>query len=158
MLAVIGSMPCLPEEIGQYPPELVPPPAPAASVATAAPAPVAPRPAPVAAPRPTTEESRYRVVYGLLGELGSVEISFVYPVPGGDTVKAVGTGSGSLLGMGQYQKRIESQLDSRALTSRRWVSSRVQSGKTTTDTIEQPRPGAVALVRRRVDRPDEGHQ
>ena len=168
-------MPCLPEEIGQYPPDPLPPPvseAPPPAGASEPPGPDeatrpaadAPAPPPAAAPAPTpppapdTESSRYRVAYGLLGELGHLEISFLYPAPGGDTVQATGVGSGSLMGMGQYQKRVESQLDSRALTSRRWVTSRIQSGKTTTDTVEQARPGSVELLRRRSDRPDEGHR
>jgi hypothetical protein len=154
LLVVLGGMPCLPEEIGQFPPEPLPPPVAEAPALVALPAP----PIPVKpTPPPNTEASRYRVMYGLLGELGHIEISFLYPAPGEDTVKAVGVGSGSLMGMGQYEKRLESQLDSRRLTSRRWVSRRVQSGKTTTDTVEQPRPGAVEVVRQRSDKPDEGH-
>jgi hypothetical protein len=149
MLVVLGGMPCLPEEIGELPPE--PLPVPVAEVAPARSVPVKP-PAP-----PDTEASRYRVVYGLLGELGRIDISFVYPGPGSDTVKGVGVGSGSLMGMGQYEKRVETQLDSRRLTARRWTSSRVQSGNTITDTVEQPRSGAVDVVRRRSDKPDEGH-
>jgi hypothetical protein len=154
MLVLLGGMPCLPEEIGQFPPEPPPPPVAEAPPLVALPAPpIRVKPA----PPPDAEASRYRVMYGLLGELGRIDISFTYPGPGGDTVKAVGVGSGSLMGMGEYEKRVETQLDSRRLTSRRWVSRRVQSGKTTTDTVDQPRPGAVEVIRRRSDKPDEGH-
>jgi hypothetical protein len=168
-------MPCLPEEIGQYPPDPLPLPvseappalppdtvaplvAPSAPAAAAVPTPPAAAPTPATPPAPITESSRYRVAYGLLGELGHIDISFVYPATGGDTVQASGVGSGSLMGMGQFEKKIDSQLDSRALTSRRWVTTRAQSGRTISDTIEQARPGSVELVRKRSDRPDEGHR
>src|SRR5689334_8522392 len=114
MLVLLGGMPCLPEEIGQFPPEPPPPPVAAAAPLVALPAPpIRVKPT----PPPDAEASRYRVMYGLLGELGRIDISFVYPPPGQDTVKAIGVGSGSLMGMGEYQKRVESQLDSRRLTS-----------------------------------------
>ena len=56
------------------------------------------------------------------------------------------------------ERHLESQLDAKALSSRRWVTSRVQSGRTTVDTIEQPSPGSIEVVRRRTGRPDEGHR
>ena len=48
----------------------------------------------------------------------------MYPPAGDDTVKAVGVGSGSLMGMGEYEKRLETQLDSRRATSRARRASR----------------------------------
>jgi hypothetical protein len=183
LLLALGSMPGLPDELGRFPegageprpllhtvdgivampdrlPDLALPPgaepeADPAAAATPPPAAAVPAPPPPA-PRATEEASRYRVRYGVFGELGQVQITFRYPGVATENVRAVGEGSGSLLGMGQYHKRVEAELDPRALAARRWTTSRVQSGKTTTDSVEQTRPGSIQLVRRRTGKPDEG--
>jgi hypothetical protein len=157
MLIALGGMPCLPEELGYLSPrDMVLPPVSEAPVVPEKPEPTPPPPprAPVAAARPA-EAIRYRVMYGVFGELGEIRISYAFP---GDAVRASGVGKGSLLGFGEMEKRLESQLDASGLTPRRWVTSRIQSGKTTTDTIEQPVPGSIEVVRRRTGRPDEGHR
>jgi hypothetical protein len=161
-LIALGGIPCLPEELGYTAPrpiDLLPPvseaPPPAPPETRPAPAPV---PAPAPAPAPPTQPSeaiRYRVMYGVFGELGEIKISFSFP---GDAVRATGVGKGSLLGFGQMEKRLESQLDGRGMLPRRWISSRIQSGRTITDSIEQPSPGWIEVVRRRTGRPDEGHR
>jgi hypothetical protein len=175
LLLALGSMPGPPDQLGQFPegeprpllqtlesivalpdrlPDMALPPLPPEEDVPAPALPPAP-PAP-APPRATEEASRYKVRYGLFGELGQVQITFTYPGVPTDNVRAVGEGSGSLLGMGEYLKRVETELDPRALASRRWTTSRVQSGKTTTDSVEQARPGSIQLVRRRTGKPDEG--
>ncbi len=157
MLIVLGGMPCLPEELGYLSPRLtveLPPVSEAPVVPETPPTPPPVVPPPRLPTRPS-EAIRYRVMYGLFGELGEIKISFAFP---GDAVKAIGVGKGSLLGFGQMEKRLESQLDGKGLTPRRWVTSRIQSGRTTTDTIEQPVPGSIEVVRRRTGRPDEGHR
>jgi hypothetical protein len=158
MLIALGGMPCLPEELGYLAPRVtveIPPvsEAPVVPDTVLPPPPVRPAPPPV--PGRPAEAIRYRVMYGVFGELGEIRISFAFP---GEAVKASGVGKGSLLGFGQMEKRLESQLDGKGLTPRRWVTSRIQSGKITTDTIEQPIPGSIEVVRRRTGRPDEGHR
>jgi hypothetical protein len=167
MILTLGALPCLPEELGflevvdprEAPlgqiglpvPEVVP-------VAEApAPAPVAApaKPAPAVRPAAAVETTIFRVGYGLLGELGEVKISFGFP---GNAIRATGSGAGSLFGLGKIEKRVEAEVEPGALVSRRWTSTRVQSGKTITDTVDQPSPGDVAVVRRRSDRPEEGHR
>ncbi len=122
--------------------------------------PPGPAPAPVAQipaaqfPR-NGETTRYRVSYGLLGDLGEIVITFSPP----DTeVRAIGSGSGSFLGLGKIEKRVEAQVLPAELSSRRWISTRHQSGKLTVDTVEQPKPGEIAVLRRRTGRPEEGHR
>jgi hypothetical protein len=172
MLLTLGALPCLPEELGFL--DMVQPreervgefgPATDAPVQTPVVA-EAPAPPPVAAPVPTTpapvapapiamETTVFRVAYGILGELGEIKISYGFP---GDAIHATGSGIGSLFGLGKVEKRVEAEVEPRALVSRRWVATRVQSGKTITDTAEQEKPGDVAVVRRRPDRPEEGHR
>jgi hypothetical protein len=173
MLFALGSMSGLPDEMGQLSPAeprpLIPPLESIVEMPDRLPdlppdpsAPPAPPPAstipatPPPAPRPTEEASRYKVSYGVFGELGQINITFTYPGVANANVRAVGEGAGSLMGMGQYRKRVETEVDPNALHSRRWTTSRVQSGKTTTDSVEQPRPGSIELVRRRSGKPDEG--
>jgi hypothetical protein len=161
--------PCLPEELGQL--ERVVPPAPVAAVvpataAAAAPAPKASLPAaPPRAParsgaatgatRGSQESSLYRVAYGMLGQLGQIQIAFTTL---GNQVRAQGLGTGSLFGIGNYEKRIESHLDTRGRTASRWISYRLQGGKAVIDTVAQHRPGTLAVHRQRTGRPDEEHQ
>jgi hypothetical protein len=113
------------------------------------------RPLPFASKLPFAgETTRYKIAYGLLGELGEVKISFSFP---SDAVHAVGSGSGSFFGLGRIEKWVESDLISGKDNPRRWVTSRVQSGKTIVDTVDQATPGQIAVLRRRSDRPEEGH-
>jgi hypothetical protein len=157
LLIALGGMPCLPEELGYLAPRLsveTPPVSEAPVVPELPPAQAAAIIARVPASRPT-EATQYRVMYGVFGDLGEIRISYAFP---GDVVRAVGFGKGSLLGFGEMEKRLETQLDAQALSSRRWVTSRIQSGKTTVDTIEQSSPGSIEVVRRRTGRPDEGHR
>ena len=161
LLLALG-MPCLPEELGHIDAPPAEPPAEAATPAPAAvPAP-APQPKAAAVARPAApakgvlESSIYRVAYGVLGQLGRIQIAFTTT---GEKVRAQGLGTGSMMGMGQYHKQLESHLDRRALTSSRWVSHRVvQDARTVTDTVAQPRPGAIEMVRKRTGKPDEEYR
>jgi hypothetical protein len=137
----------------------VPAPAPAKP---ATPVPTPARKPPGASPLPFAsklpfggETTRYRIAYGMLGELGEVKISFSFPT---DMVHAEGSGSGSFFGLGRIEKRLESDLVTGKANPQRWVTSRVQSGKTIVDTVEQAAPGQIAVLRRRSDRPEEGHR
>jgi Protein of unknown function (DUF3108) len=139
--------PCLPDELGriQHAVEAPPPP----------PAP-APPPAPPPLPVPLTrlEHAQYRIGYGLLGNLGDIDLSLAPGNTGAEAVKLVGSGHGSLLGLGQTEKRIESVVDPRSLGAQRWTSFRSSGGKTVTDFAQQAEPGKVAIVRRRPGKPD----
>jgi hypothetical protein len=171
LLFALGT-PCLPEELGHLEPADSAPPATVvtAPVAAAAPAPApkaslpaAPRSdvvapvAPVAgdATKGSQESSLYRVGYGMLGQLGQIQIAFTTL---GNRVRAQGLGTGTMFGLGNYEKRIESHLDSRGRTASRWISYRLQGGKTVIDTVAQGRPGTLAVHRQRTGRPDEKHQ
>jgi hypothetical protein len=165
LLFALGT-PCLPEELGHLEaPVAVPP----ALVVTASPGLVpapAPAPAPVPVPkaaqpaapasvRGSQESSLYRVGYGMLGQLGQIQIAFTTQ---GHRVRAQGLGTGNMLGIGNYEKRIESHLDTRGRTASRWISYRLQGGKAVIDTVAQRRPGTLAVHRQRTGRPDEEHQ
>ena len=152
LLFALGT-PCLPEELGHLdppPPPVVPTPPPVA-LPPPVPKTEAPRPAP-----PTAQESTlYRVGYGVLGPLGQIQIAFTTT---GHAVRAQGMGTGSMFGMGNYEKRLESHLDARALASSRWVTYRKQGGKAVSDTVAQPRPGSIEILRKRTGKADEEHR
>jgi hypothetical protein len=140
--------PASPSPEGQPPPTVEKPPVEAPS---AAPAP-SPAAAPARRPRSTAESTRYRVAWGVLGQLGEIEISFSSP---GGIVRAVGVGRGSLLGIGKVEKRFESDVDPAAPGTPRWTASRVQGGKTVVDTFAQPTPGSIETTRRHTGKPDQ---
>jgi hypothetical protein len=141
----VGPPPCLPDELGKL---HAPPPAPA-------PAPTPPPPPPPAVPAPLSrlEHAQYRIGYGVLGNLGDIDLSLA-PGAAGEGLRLVGSGHGSLLGLGQTDKRIESVVDPRSLLAQRWTSFRSSGGKVVTDIAQQPEPGKVAIVRRRPGKPD----
>jgi hypothetical protein len=151
LFLTLSSMPCLPDELGHGSPAAEALPVVAETALAVREPAKAPPPRPPA-PASAQEATRYRVVYSVLGVLGEVSISFAQPQGG---VRAVGVGRGSLFGMGKVEKRVESHLDPASAATRRWVASRVQSGKTTVDTIEQPTPGSIQMIRRRTGKPDE---
>jgi hypothetical protein len=143
----VAPRPCLPAElgkIGKIEPPAPPPPA----------APAPPRPAPLPLPLSRLEHAQYRIGYGLLGNLGDIDLSLVPSNGGGEAVRLVGAGRGSLLGLGQTEKRIESEVDPRSLGAQRWTTFRSSGGKVVTDFATQAEPGKVALLRRRPGKPD----
>lgn len=98
------------------------------------------------------EAARYRVTYGFLGQVGEIVTTLR---PRASSLRAFGRGQGSLLGLGDSYKRIESELEPTDLSTRRWSSVRVTGDDTIVDDGAQPRPGALELVRRRAGRPDD---
>jgi hypothetical protein len=112
------------------------------------------------------ETARYRVTFGILGQVAEAELTLA-PAPvaapagrGAPTwwVRTTGAGRGDVLGFGKADKRIAADFDARALWARRWSNVRTHGGKTTTDTAEQPKPGAVALLRKRLGEPDRSER
>jgi hypothetical protein len=142
--------PCLPTELGHTDPPVTavapppPPPPPAAPPA---------RP-PLPAPVTREEKAQYRLAFGILGQLGQLTIS-QSPATGSEgPLRLTGQAHGSLLGFGETDKRLETELDPRSLTARRWTAVRSSGGKTVTDFAQQPQPGTVAILRRHTGKPD----
>jgi hypothetical protein len=106
------------------------------------------------------EEARYRITYGILGGVGEVRLSIEGERTDGPNrlVKAGAFAEGSIIGLGSMQKRIDLDFDPAAQGSRRWTTVRVRGGKTTTDVIDQPRSGALQLVRQELGQTTESHQ
>jgi hypothetical protein len=139
--------PCLPTELGHtdpLPPPPPPPPPPAA----------APAPAPLPAPLTRDERAQYRLAFGILGQLGSLTITVAPASAPASAVRLVGQAHGSLLGLGETDKRLETELEPRSLAARRWTAVRTSGGKSVVDLAEQAQPGAVVLMRRRSGKPD----
>ncbi len=135
--------PCLPVELGRLlPPD---PPAPL-------PAPVAPIPIPP--PLAHKEQARYRITYGVLGQVGEITLAQHPPTDSGPA-RLVGQGRGAVLGLGQTEKSIATDFDHATGTPRSWTSRRVQGDKTVFDQVQQPRPGKVVIVRQRPGKADE---
>src|SRR2546425_278978 len=98
--------PCLPMELGHTDPLPPPPPPP--------PAP-APAPAPLPAPLSRDERAQYRLAFGILGQLGSLTITIAPASAPASAVRLVGQAHGSLLGLGETDKRLETELEPRSL-------------------------------------------
>ncbi|HEY0707363.1 MAG TPA: DUF3108 domain-containing protein [Polyangia bacterium] len=181
LLIALGTVPALPDELGFVDPcnpfdprdeyaEVIDAASEAPAEAPALPA-LPPALAAVAPAPPATvtvvrrpagavgETMRYQVAYGVLGGLGEVKISYSFP-PGGPAVgiRASGSGTGSLFGLGRVEKLFENDMRPGQPAAHRWTATRVQGGKIITDTVEQTTPGEIAVLRRRNDRPDEGHK
>lgn len=162
LVAVLGALPCLPLDVEDgaalidEAPALVDNPAPPPP--DPVPAPPDPIPAPPVAvgPKVPQEAARYKISYGILGEIGALDLSLSPGREGAPaaTVRAVGVGRGAFLGLGETEKTVESDFDPSTLGARRWTSTRKSGGKVVTDVVVQPRPGALAMVRRRPGRPD----
>jgi hypothetical protein len=109
------------------------------------------------------ETARYRVSYGILGEVAEATVTFtpdgspglVGAGPARSIVHAVGTGRGAVLGFGKTEKHIESDFDTQALKTMRWTITRSTGGETVVDIAEQPQAGAVSLLRKRTGQPDQ---
>jgi hypothetical protein len=107
--------------------------------------------------------TRYRVTYGIFGKVAEAELAMVpdaVVAPGGTAPSSLlvhtrGLGSGDVLGFGKTDKRIDSAFDARTLVARRWRNVKTRRGKTTIDTAEQAKPGAVSLMRQRAGEPDQ---
>jgi hypothetical protein len=109
------------------------------------------------------ETARYRVTFGILGKVAEAELSLalgnaatsVGAAAPSLLIRTKGSGSGDVLGFGKTDKRIEGDFDARALSARRWRNVKIRKGKTTIDTAEQAKPGAVSLLRKRAGEPDQ---
>jgi len=147
LLLALGSPPCLPAELGKIdPPSAIqpqadrPPPPP----------PPAPPPPPPALAR--EERAQYRINFGILGQLGELNINLT---PGaGGLVQLLGQVKASLFGIGETEKRIVSEFDPALGGARRWTSLKLTGKHSITDFARQTKPGTVALVRRRPGKPD----
>jgi uncharacterized protein DUF3108 len=135
--------PCLPTELGH-----TDPPAPLRAAPPPAPAP------PLPGPLSRQERAQYRIAFGILGQLGQLTISQTPATPGEGIMRLVGQAHGSLLGFGETDKRLETELDPRSLAARRWIAVRTSGGKSVTDFAQQGQPGFVAMVRKRTGKPD----
>jgi hypothetical protein len=119
------------------------------------------RPRGVAGPCVVKETARYRVTFGIFGQVAEATLSLtpeVGPVAAGKApsllLRAVGAGSGNVLGFGKMDKSVETEFDARTLGTRRWSSVRKKAGKSTADAAEQAQPGKVALLRQRAGEND----
>ncbi|HEX7598864.1 MAG TPA: DUF3108 domain-containing protein [Polyangia bacterium] len=102
------------------------------------------------------EAARYRVSYSLTGEVGQALIRFAPAAGSGQmVVRASGIGQGAVLGFGKTEKRVESEFDTRALQSMRWTMTRTSGSETVVDIAEQPKAGAVSVLRKRAGQPDQ---
>jgi len=164
-LALMARLPCFPVELDQLPtpandaviqPAAATPPA-AVLPPPPPPPPPTPTPAPLPIPVSMLENARYRIGFGLLGQVGEIRTA----IQGDHTEGAVrlvtigGYGEGSILGLGRLRTQVDSQFDSSLLGSRRWTAARWKGDQTIIDVIDQARPGAFTLERRRSGRATE---
>jgi hypothetical protein len=148
LMLALGSPPCLPAELGKIdPPSAIQP---QADRRPTPPPPMAPPPPPALA---REERAQYRINFGILGQLGELNINLT---PGaGGVVQLLGQVKASIFGIGETEKRIVSEFDPTLQGARRWTSLKLTSGNSVTDFARQPKPGTVALVRRRPGKPDQ---
>jgi hypothetical protein len=125
-------------------------PAPRAAPVGAPPA-VLPLPAPLA----MLETARYRIGYGLLGQVGEIRTAIQGDhFEGAARLVAVGgSGEGSIFGLGRLRTRVDSHFDPSGLGSRRWTAAQWKDDQATVDIVEQARPGNFTFERRRSGRP-----
>jgi hypothetical protein len=148
LLLALSPQPCLFSEPGNGKlPAVV-------ALATPAPLPVAKAAPPLPAPLAQEERARYRINFGILGQLGELNINLT-PGPKGDVIQILGQVKASVLGLGETEKRVASEVDTRSLEARRWTTLKLTSGSSTTDFARQPRPGTVSLLRRRPGKADQ---
>jgi hypothetical protein len=173
LASLMARLPCMPVELGQIPVEVPAPPpsdrppAPATALSstalpsTALPSVVVSPPQPPFPPLPVPvamrEDARYRIAFGPLGQVGEIRTTIRDDRAEGteQLVQVGGYGEGSIFGLGRMRSQVDSQFNLRLLGSRRWTAARWKGDQTTTDIIEQPRPGVVTLERRRDGRPPD---
>jgi hypothetical protein len=120
----------------------------------APPPPVVLSPLPLPVPVAMRENARYRIEFGLLGQVGEIRTSIAGDhLEGAERLVQVGAyGEGSIFGFGRMRTQLDSQFNPTSMGSRRWTAARWTGDETTTDIVEQPSPGLVTFERRR------GHQ
>jgi len=157
-LLTLMALPCFPEELGQIPSgvqeaaPLPPPPPPPPPITVILP-PFVPLPVPVA----MLENAHYKIGYGLLGQIGEIRTAIQDDHTEGAArlVKVGGYGEGAIFGLGRMRTQIDGLFDPSGPGSRRWTAARWKDDQTITDVIDQPRPGAVSIERRRSGRATE---
>jgi hypothetical protein len=161
VLLMTARLPCFPVELGQVRSGIeeapaLPPPPPPPPAAAAAPTVVLPLPPfpPLPVPVAMLENARYKIGFGLLGQIGEIRTAIQADHTEGPTrlVKVGGYGEGAIFGFGRMRTQVDSQFDAGGLGSRRWTAARWKDDQTVTDIIEQPAPGTVKLERRRAGR------
>lgn len=98
-----------------------------------------------------SETAKFGVTFGLLGQVGQLQVSSAPPAANG-RMALVGQGSGSVLGLGAMDKKIETQFDPAHNDSHHFTITRVQGEVTTIDVAHQHVPGAVDTTRNRTGR------
>jgi hypothetical protein len=146
---LVAVQPCLPGGLDALETPVTPDVPPPARVERAA----APRAAP---PSPLGEETaRYRLSFGLFGEVGEISLSLAPPTAAAPTrARLAGHGRGSILGLGDTERSIETEFDPAEGGTHRWTTRRVLGDKVVTDVSHQHVSGSVTLVRQRAGRPD----
>jgi len=111
------------------------------------------------APAPPHDEAiRYDVRYGVLGSIGSLRVLAGALTPGAQpTVHLQGEGSGSVLGLGSMQSRIDADFDAGLRGSRQWTAARGDAGARTVDSGAWDAAGRAHLIRRKPGQPDEAY-
>jgi Protein of unknown function (DUF3108) len=163
---LMARLPCLPVELDQIPPAHAPdavalPPPPPPPPAPAPPRVILPLPPfpPLPVPVAMLENARYRIGFGILGQVGEIRTTIEEDHTEGALrlIKIGGYGEGAIFGMGRLRTWVDGQFDTAVLGSRRWTAARWKDDQTITDIIDQPRPGTVNIERRRDGRAPE-HQ
>ena len=150
LASLTARLPCMPVELGQ-----IPVPTPAGTTESGLPPVVVSRVPPARPPLPEPvamrESARYRVAFGPLGQVGEIRTTIQDDHAEGTEhlIQVGGSGEGSIFGLGRMRSQVDSQFNATQLGSRRWTAARWKGDQTTTDIIEQPRPGVVTLERRR---------
>src|SRR5256885_8844793 len=117
LLLVAARLPCFPVELGRVP----------SGIEQAAPLPPQPPPPPPPPPPPVShpfvgplpepvamlENARYKVGFGLLGQIGEIRIAIAddHSEGAGRLVKVGGSGEGAIFGLGRMRSRVDSQFD-----------------------------------------------
>jgi hypothetical protein len=77
------------------------------------------------------EQVTYDVRYGFLGQVGELRLSATpvsFEPNGAPILRILGEGSGDVLGLGRFERRIETEFDVATWASRHWRSTRRSSG------------------------------
>lgn len=102
-----------------------------------------------------SERATYDVQYGVLGRVGKLTLSSAAPTvtADGQTVLTLrAEGAGAVLGLGRFQRTIDSEFDLHRRTSRRWRSTRRSVGLASDETVSDSvvhQAGDSLLIERR---------
>jgi hypothetical protein len=102
-----------------------------------------------------SERATYDVHYGVLGRVGELTLSSEAPAVTADGLPVLALraeGAGSVLGLGHFQRTIDSEFDLRRQASSRWRSTRRSVGLATDETVSDSvvhQAGDSLLIQRR---------